>query len=96
MKSKIKCMVVTFFNRESQVYTYTEPDGETADVDWYVNILKRLITVHIPCEQPHYHNGQWNCIMITHSRVVQHVGFLNLTQCGTDSSHFLQPRFCTQ
>ncbi len=56
MKSKLKCMISTFRNWESLMYTYTLPDGQTVNVDWYVEVLKQLIMVHIPRKRPHYPN----------------------------------------
>ncbi len=54
----MKCVVITFFNWEGLVYIHTEPDGETVSANRYSEVLKQLITVHIPYKQPHYYNGQ--------------------------------------
>ncbi len=58
-KLKIKCMVITFFDQKGLVYTRAVPDSQTVNADWYVEVQKRLFTVHIPCKRPHYCNGQW-------------------------------------
>ncbi len=57
MKSKMKCMVITFVDWEDMVYAHTVPDGQIV-ADWNIKVLKRLITVHTLCKRPHYHNGQ--------------------------------------
>ncbi len=36
MKPKMKCVVITFFNRESLVYTHAVLDDQTVNVDWHV------------------------------------------------------------
>ncbi len=92
-KSKMKCMVTSFFNREGLVYTHTVPDGETVNADWYVELLKWLIMVHIPCKW-HYCNAQWKLyhdnVHPTYSAACS--GFLDLAWCRTDSICSLQPR----
>ncbi len=57
-KSKMKCIVITFFNQEGLVYTHDVPDGyQTVSADWYIKVLRWLITLNISCKQPHYCNG---------------------------------------
>ncbi len=61
-KSKMKYMVITFFDQEVHTHTHTHttmPDGQTVNVDWYVKILKQLTTVHISHKRPHHCNGKW-------------------------------------
>ncbi len=58
IKSKMKCMFITFFDLEDLVYIHTMPDGQTVNNDWYIEILKRLIMVHILHKQPHYRVSQ--------------------------------------
>ncbi len=93
-KLKMKCMVIMFFSWEGLVYVHTMPDVQMVNVDWYVKVLKRLITVHILCKWSHYCNGQWK-LHYNNERlyVAQYVrGFLNLTWCGSYSSLFQQHR----
>ncbi len=50
-------------------------DDETVNVNWYFEVLKWLITVHIPCKR-YYHNGQ---------RKLYHDNkHLNIVQCVWD------------
>ncbi len=57
MKSKMKCMVITFFNQEGLVYTHAVRDGQTSQCGLVCQNLEAAYHMHIPSEQPHYHNG---------------------------------------
>ncbi len=55
----MKCVVITLFNQGGLEYMQAAPDGQTVNADCYVEVLKRLITVHVLCKWSHYCNGQW-------------------------------------
>ncbi len=83
----MKCMVITFFDREGLAYTHCS---------WWLDNQCRLVRRNpkmsyygaYPCKRPHYLNGYWKLHHSnTHLHIAQRVWFL----CDSDSSHFLQP-----
>ncbi len=69
-KLKMKCMVIAFFNWEGLLYMNSVPAGQTVNADWYVKVLKRLITVHIPQKRPMIDGSS---IKITYARIQRSV-----------------------
>ncbi len=68
--TKLKCVVITFFDQEGLIYAYAVPDGQTVNANWYIKVLKRLIMVHIMCKRSHYRNGQCK---LQHDNVCLHI-----------------------
>ncbi len=52
-KSKMKCIVITFFSKEGLVYTHTVPDGQTVDVDCMSKSWGGLLWRVHTCEPNH-------------------------------------------
>ncbi len=57
MISKMKYVVITFFDQEGLVYTHIVPDDQIVNMNWYVKVMKRLIKVYILSKRLHYCNG---------------------------------------
>ncbi len=45
------------------------PDSQTVNADWYIKVLRWLITLYILHKRPHYYNGQWK---LHHNNAVPH------------------------
>ncbi len=70
-KKKKKCWLSYFLIRHTW-YTHAVPDNQTVNADWYVEVLKQLIKMHVRVSD-HFiiMNGQWNS---HHNNACPHIG----------------------